>query len=213
MCQQQRCKGTICEQCRNLLPTVQHACLQCGLALQDRYETVCGQCLQHPPDVDHTRSLFHYAAPVAQMICQLKFQQGLEYARSLGEIMADRLQQLEVGLPQVLIPVPLHPKRMRSRGYNQALEMARPISRQLQIPIDTQLCFRSRHTHEQSQLSLKDRQRNMRRAFSLYAKTRQYQHVAIIDDVVTTGHTVNELARVLKQAGIKRVDVWSCCRA
>ncbi|MDH5183141.1 MAG: ComF family protein [Gammaproteobacteria bacterium] len=213
LCQQLRCRGGVCEPCRALLPVVHHACLQCGLPLDDHHETVCGRCLQHPPYVDHTIPLFHYAPPMAQMICRLKFQQGLEYARSLGELMANRLQQLEVPLPQVLIPVPLHPRRMRSRGYNQALELARPIGRQLQLPIDTKLCLRARHTHEQSQLSIKERKKNIRRAFSLCSDAKLYQHVAIIDDVVTTGHTVNELARILKQAGIKRVDVWTCCRA
>lgn len=213
LCQQESCRDVVCAQCRKLLPVVRHACRQCGLPLQDQYATVCGHCLQHPPYIDHTISLFHYATPMAEMICRLKFQQGLEYARGLGELMADRLKELKPDVPQALIPVPLHPKRMRNRGYNQALEMARPVSRQLQIPIDTQLCFRSRYTHEQSQLSIKERKRNIRKAFSLYAKTKQYLHVAVIDDVVTTGHTVNELARVLKQMGIQRVDVWTCCRA
>lgn len=213
LCQQVHSCHGICKQCRAQLPVVWHACLQCGLPLQELHETVCGQCLRHPPYIDRSISVFHYATPVSQMICRLKFEQGLEYACSLGELMLGRLMELPIHYPQALIPVPLHPRRMRQRGYNQALEMARPISRALQLPIDTQLCFRNRHTHEQSQLSLQDRKRNMRQAFSICNAAKQYQHVAIIDDVVTTGHTVNELARVLKQAGIKRVEVWSCCRA
>lgn len=213
LCQQGRTVDGICNWCRAQLPAINHACLQCGRILEDKLESVCGQCLLHPPYVDHTTALFHYAPPMAQMICRLKFQQGLEYATSLAELMADRLLELNVTPPQVLIPVPLHPKRMRSRGFNQALELARPISRRLKIPIDTQLCLRSRHTHEQSHLSIKDRKRNVRRAFALHRDAGSYQHIAIIDDVVTTGQTVNELARVLKKAGIKRVDVWTCCRA
>jgi len=210
---QQPTRDDICVWCRTQLPVVEHACLQCGEILNDRLETVCGQCLLHPPYVDHTSPIFHYAAPMAQMVCRLKFQQGLEYARILGGLMAERLDELSINRPQVLIPVPLHPKRMRNRGFNQAMELARPISRKLRIPIDTRLCVRSRHTHEQSQLSIQDRKRNVRRAFALHSGARPYRHVAIIDDVVTTGQTVNELARILKKTGIIRVDVWSCCRA
>lgn len=213
LCQQQLTRNGICAWCRSQLPVVEHACLQCGRILDEHIGTVCGQCLRHPPYVDHTIAPFHYAAPMAQMVCRLKFQQGLEYARLLGELMAEHLAGLTSPLPQALIPVPLHPKRMRRRGFNQAMELARPISRQLQIPVDTQLCMRSRHTLEQSQLSIEDRKRNVRRAFALHHDANTYGHVAIIDDVVTTGQTVNELARLLKKAGIKRVDVWSCCRA
>ena len=217
LCQNPLGERGICQQCLSLLPVILHACYRCGLPLESTSDRLCGQCLKHPPYIDHTVSLFHYTSPVAQLVCELKFRQGLEYALPLGALMAEHIQarvsELRLELPEVVIPVPLHPKRMRQRGYNQALELARPIARQLGLPIDNHLCLRSRHTHEQSQLAIEDRKRNIRSAFALQEGAKLYRHVAIVDDVVTTGQTVNELARVFKQAGIKRVDVWSCCRA
>lgn len=115
-------------------------------------------------------------------------------------------------MPHYLLPVPLHPERLRERGYNQALELARPLSRILGIPIAHRLCTRRRATLAQTSLDGGERRRNLRGAF-LPSLGEMPRHVAIIDDVVTTGTTVEELARTLRLAGVEVVEVWACARA
>jgi ComF family protein len=114
-------------------------------------------------------------------------------------------------LPQLLIPVPLHRKRLQERGFNQAVELARPLSRQLDIPLDFSSCRRVRDTRSQSELHVRERQRNVRGAFKLSGKI-EADHVALLDDVVTTGSTVTALAKVLRRTGVGRVDVWALAR-
>jgi len=107
--------------------------------------------------------------------------------------------------------VPLHPRRLRQRGYNQALELARIVGRLLQVPVDDRCCTRLIATQPQAELDQKARRRNLRGAFSATLAL-QAQHLAILDDVVTTGSTVSEVARVLRRAGCQRVDVWTIAR-
>jgi ComF family protein len=173
---------------------------------------LCGECLRRPPDYQHSVIPFLYAPPLTYLIKQMKFHRRLDLARGVGRLMADYLAERPDALPEVMIPVPLHPRRMRRRGYNQALELARPLASVLDLPIDTRMVRRQRATAEQSHLEMPLRRRNVQKAFVLN-RQRPYRHVAIVDDVVTSGHTVNELARVLRLAGVERVDVWSCCRA
>lgn len=114
-------------------------------------------------------------------------------------------------MPECIIPVPLHQQRLRERGFNQALELSRIISKQLNIPLNYSLCHRDKATPFQSGLSAKQRKQNLKNAFKV-AKNHSYQHVAIFDDVVTTGTTVNELARQLKQSGVRTIEVWAIAR-
>ncbi|WP_428357804.1 ComF family protein [Methyloprofundus sp.] len=112
----------------------------------------------------------------------------------------------------MIIPVPLHPKRYRQRGFNQTLEIGKIISQQLFIPIDNRCCLHIKNTPHQISLSGKQRQKNIKNAFQLQS-TPEAQHIAILDDVLTTGATANELAKELKITGVSRVDVWVCARA
>lgn len=114
--------------------------------------------------------------------------------------------------PQRLIPVPLHRKRYHQRGFNQAIEIAQPISRQLNIPLDTRCCLRRVDTTAQAELHADERRKNIRGAFQVRHHI-NYKHVAIIDDVVTTGATVNELAKMLRKEGVTKIEVWCCARA
>lgn len=116
-------------------------------------------------------------------------------------------------LPERLICVPLHPQRLRERGYNQALELAKPLARALRIPLDADALIRLRHTSAQTGLDAKARRRNLHAAFAVADPARLPAHVAVIDDVMTTGTTLRECARVLRQAGVARVDVWALARA
>ncbi len=116
-------------------------------------------------------------------------------------------------MPECLLPVPLHPARLSQRGYNQALVIARELQKLCGIPIDRSLCQRELETKEQALLAGNARWLNVKNAFAAISSSSELNHVALVDDVVTTGATVNELAKVLTRIGIKTIDVWSCCRS
>jgi ComF family protein len=146
---------------------------------------------------------------------ELKFHQLLVNAAVLGRLLADALQahgHYSKSLPDVILPVPLHRERLSERGFNQALEIARPISKVLQIPIAIQSAERTRHTAAQARLNAEKRGENLRNAFKIRTNVAGL-HIAILDDVITTGRTVESLSRALKAAGAKRVDVWAVARA
>ena len=130
----------------------------------------------------------------------------------MGEDLVTKVRQKQTALPDCLIPVPLHSFRLVNRGFNQALELARFLSRKFSIPIDSRLIKRTRHTDPQFDLPHKARQANVRKAFQLKGIP-IYKSVAIVDDIVTSGATANELAGLLKQAGINDVSVWALARA
>lgn len=201
----------LCQRCADSLPYHHNACPRCGLALAGPIAGCCGHCQTHPPAFDATFALFRYEEPARHLIHALKFRANYPCARLLGQLMAEALSDL-AERPGRLIPVPLHPKRYRERGFNQAAEIARGISRQLQIPVELNCCARTRATPPQTELPARERLRNLRKAFRIVTIP-QASHVAIVDDVVTTGTTVNELAKVLRAAGIERIDVWACARA
>ncbi|MEN8261233.1 MAG: ComF family protein [Pseudomonadota bacterium] len=146
-----------------------------------------------------------------RLIHDLKFHADFPCARLLGMLMAEYI----VGLPrqpECVIPVPLHPSRYRERGFNQAIEIARHVAKRTEIRLDLNACVRTRPTPPQSMLSAKERRTNLRHAFEV-VKPPAVRRIALIDDVITTGATVNELATALKQTGIEHVDVWACARA
>lgn len=204
----------LCADCLNDLPYNSVACPRCALSLpvQAAAGNLCGRCQQNPPAYDRAFSLFQYTHPASKLILRLKFNAKLNMARLLGELMAAHLQQQAQTLPQLIIPVPLHRSRLRGRGFNQALELARPVARKLGIPIDYQSCVRTRKTAVQSKLPAKDKHANVKNAFSVIRPIHA-RHVAIVDDVMTTGHTLEEVAKVLRKAGVERIDVWVVARA
>ena len=205
----------LCHACLAELPYNTPCCGRCALplAVATPAGTLCGQCQQAPPPYDSSFSLFHYAYPVDQLIQQLKFNAKLNVARLLGELMATRLQdKCRHAPPEIIIPVPLHTVRLRERGFNQALELARPIANRLGISVDAHSCIRTRPTAVQSLLAAKDRRANTRGAFKII-KPIDARHIAIVDDVMTTGHTLQEFAGVLRKAGARTIEVWTCARA
>ncbi len=205
----------ICPSCLAGLPHNQHACCQCALPLPVAsldQPVRCGQCLKKPPAFDHAISLFEYKDDAASLIMQLKFHDRLALSRLFGQLMLDRVRVEGVAGVDALLPVPLHRSRLRSRGFNQSVELARMLGRGLQIPLLRHQVERVVATSQQTGLDAKTRRQNIRGAFRVMAAM-PYEHVAIVDDVVTTGSTVNELSRVLKKAGVKTVSVWSVARA
>jgi ComF family protein len=199
----------LCRACAAELPYLETACRRCAIPLPQA--GICGRCQQKSPTFDVAHAVFDYSPPVAQLIQRLKFNGKLYNARLLGGLMAERLAAAQVELPELIVPVPLHTARLRERGFNQALELARPLARGLGVPLAAGLCRRRQATAPQTGLDARARRRNLKGAFEVCGTSAG--HVALVDDVMTTGSTVEVLARALKRAGVGRVDVWLCARA
>ena len=172
----------------------------------------CGRCLVDPPPYEQCIVPFHYAYPITSLVKAAKFGGQFMLAFQLGRLLAATLEYRLGVLPECLIPIPLHRNRLTERGFNQSLELARPIARRFKLPINFTDCVRIRHTAPQARLSGLERQLNVRFAFAVQRELR-YRHVALVDDVVTTGHTAAELCSQLIKAGVARVDVWALARA
>ena len=204
----------LCSGCLGDLPRILNACLQCGIeqvASEALTQTVCGQCRREPPPVTRTFCFGLYEPPLDYLILQLKFHAQLAVAPLLAGLLAQKIRGAEPQLPLALIPVPLHPTRLAERGYNQAGELARALGHELGLPTLPNLVRRTRHTDAQSALPAKERRKNVHDAFEVVGGDVP-AHVAIVDDVMTTGTTVWEMAKTLKQAGAQRVDAWIIAR-
>ena len=200
----------ICPDCQQQLPHNNSSCRICSLPLETDIDVICGQCQKQKPYFDTSLIPFLYETPVKQLITRLKFHHDLVAIRSLSQLFNQYFSHLTTEA-QCIIPVPLHPKRLAERGYNQALELARPVAKALSLKIDYSICKRPVQTEIQSGLSATKRKQNIKNAFNITAHS--YTHVIIFDDVVTTGATVNELSKALKQSGVKTVEVWAIARA
>lgn len=173
---------------------------------------VCARCYPRAPAFDSCLSGCIYRYPVDLMIKKLKYRARLDLAHALAQPLLETAGRgLEVA-PDCLLPVPLHRARLRSRGFNQAREIARVLSQRLSLPVDDQLLRRHRPTAQQFELRPEQRAKNVSGAFSLL-KTMDYKNIAIVDDVLTTGATAHELARLLKRHGAQNVQVWCLARA
>jgi Predicted amidophosphoribosyltransferases len=204
-------KLDLCRNCRETLPYLGNTCRTCGLPLTQSDLPLCGTCLKEPPPFDRMICAFRYEEPIRHLIQSLKFRSRHANARLLGTLLAESFDTAPA-LPEVVIPVPLHPFRYRERRFNQALEIARVVSSQLSIRLDYATCHRIRPTNAQAQLHAEERRKNIREAFAISSPL-AYRHIALLDDVVTTGATVSELATQFRQAGAARIDVWACARA
>ncbi|WP_394752326.1 double zinc ribbon domain-containing protein [Crenothrix sp.] len=203
----------LCDSCYRHLPSNHHCCWQCAETLEITTPTksLCGRCVSLKPAFDRTYAPFLHQGVPRYLITSLKFSANYKNARLLGNLLGDYLQK-HAELPDVIIPIPLHKSRYRERGFNQSIEIARTIAKQLKLPLDVESCIRHRDTQHQTSLTAKERRHNIKNAFSLI-KPITARHIAVVDDVMTTGSTVHELAAVLKNFGVKRVDVWACARA
>lgn len=205
----------ICTCCYQNLPALPPHCLRCGqFLIEIGSHRFCGQCLNKPPLFTHSHTLYPYVFPVSAMITQLKFQGQLSHAALFGHLLAEAVQQKwyrGTALPDQIIPIPLHPKRLAKRGFNQSLEIARPLSRYTGLAIDCRGLTRLRETPPQHTLPARQRRANLTRAFACQHRY-DGQHLALLDDVMTTGHTVSEAVRTLLAAGARQVDVWCIAR-
>lgn len=209
------CRGQaedlLCTACSADLPRVQgEFCPRC--ALDSPAGAICGRCLAHPPHYDATTAALAYRFPADALVQALKFRGELALAPFLGDLISERVSGADV---HCVIPVPLSPERLRSRGYNQALEIARQVWRRIApatgVRLAPELCERNRDTPAQMDLPLAERAKNVRGAFHcprLLAGAR----VAVLDDVMTTGATLDEIAATLKRAGAAHVANWVVAR-
>jgi ComF family protein len=213
--QNSQCSRDLCFNCYQELPHLTLTCPRCALPLKEVGPNIlCGHCLRYNPPFIETYALFYYEPPITRLILELKFNQNLAHARVLGELLTEKIHTqwyCNQSLPKLIIPVPLHPKRIQERGFNQAIEIARPIARALQLPLDTQSCQRIRHTAAQATLSASERLQNIKNAFHVSRNLNQ-QSIAVVDDVITTGHTVMEFCNTLKKNGAGPISVWCCAR-
>jgi ComF family protein len=201
--------NSLCASCGNQLQRVPNPCQYCGQP-NPVGGLVCPACLLNPPRWQKIIAPLQYRGLVRDYLIQLKFSEALYLAKSLGQECIDPFRQ-SLPKPEVLLPVPLHRTRLFERGYNQAYEIATVLSGALGIPIDRNSLTRTRPTLSQSGLSSPQRESNIRKAFA-YTPKREYRHVALIDDIVTTGSTVTEITRVLHRGGVEYVEVWALAR-
>ncbi len=164
-------------------------------------------------------SAFPYAPPIDDLVRGLKFGKRLHCARLLGRLLAIRAAQAGAELPDCFVPVPLHPARLRRRGFNQALEITRVLARRLGVALDARCVERVRPGVPQTALPAKQRLKNPRGAFDIsnvfdkrLKRPSHLRFVVVVDDVMTTGATINEVARVLRKAGVERVEAWVAAR-
>ena len=207
LCGEGGCADLLCHACRADLPRLPaDACPRC--AQPSPGGAVCGGCLRHPPAFDATRAAFRYGFPLDRLVQMLKFGHRLAVADFLARAM------LAAGRPEgeCLIPVPLSRPRLAGRGFNQALEIARPLARETGLPLLPRVCLRAQDTPPQSALPWKVRRANVRRAFECQADF-SGRSVILVDDVMTSGATLDELAGVVRLHGAARVSCWVAARA
>ncbi len=203
----------LCSGCLADLPRNTCCCARCALPLDHPAEQ-CGICLKREPPFASAWVPFRYAHPLDLLEARFKFHRDLAAGRLLASLVIDAAHRhLTAPLPECLLCVPLHRDRLRARGYNQALELARPLARALGIPLDAHALIRTRSTSAQTGLDAKARRRNLHDAFAVSADAKLPAHIAILDDVMTTGTTLRECAKVLRHVGVERVDVWALARA
>jgi ComF family protein len=196
-------KPIVCEGCaEDFFASSPYRCPRCAITLPVE-GSVCASCLRHPPQYDATITLADYAAPIDGLVLALKFGHRLELAPILGALLAARVRSLSEQ-SAVLVPVPLAYERLAERGFNQSLEIARATARSLGARLDCRCLARIRHAAAQASLSLDARRRNIRGAFLVRGNVRGLRLI-VIDDVMTSGSTLDEVARVLKGAGAEHV--------
>lgn len=200
----------LCADCAAELPRNRSCCMRCALPLATPAQ-LCGECQRRTPPWDAAWAPFRYGWPLDRLESRYKFGADLAAGRVLSTLW--RREPSPIEPPQLLLAVPLHLGRLRERGYNQALELARPLARDLDVPLRHDVLQRIRLTDAQTELDAVGRRRNVRGAFALRASIALPAHVAILDDVMTTGATLAECAHVLRRAGVSRVDVWALARA
>ena len=202
----------LCRDCRAGLPYLPgNGCPVCALpsALPSAPPVVCGRCLAEPPNFDESIAALAYAYPVEPLIRRCKYHGAVALSALFGDLLSAAI--VGAARPDLMTAVPLAKARLAERGFNQALEIARPLARRSGLPLRADLVFRVRDTHAQADLPFAERRNNVRGAFAC-VENLDRMHIAVIDDVMTTGATLDEFARTLKARGAARVVNWVVAR-
>ena len=208
LCMAADCRQLLCAACADDLPRLPATrCPRC--ALPTPAGETCGRCLAKPPHFDRTIAAYRYDFPLDKLIHAFKYGHRLALANFFGQALNEACS---VTAADRIIPMPLHSERLRQRGFNQALELARPVAARLNTPLDAKHCLRTRDTRPQADLPWRERARNMRGAFHCTTDF-SGQRLLLIDDVMTTGASLDECARTLKLHGAASVDVLVVARA
>lgn len=208
VCGEVAAAAPLCGNCQAALPRWerQRACPVCAQRVANA--ELCGQCLRSPPAYDRVQAVFDYRFPVNRMVQALKYRQRFAMAAYFARLMAECVAPGEF---DVIVPLPLHNQRLRQRGFNQAVEIARPLSRALRLPLDVDGAVRHKACPPQEGLSRRERRRNVRGVFSCRHPFAQ-RRILLVDDVMTTGATLDALAAALKGAGARRVEALVLAR-
>lgn len=199
----------VCMACFEFLTPITSACIYCALPLPKSKFMTCGTCIQKKPYFDYTLAPFVFEEPLRTLLHEFKYHQGLYLLSFLAKLIIQNLPT-EALTTECLIPVPMHPLRLRQRGFNQATELAKFIGSQLHIPHNAFLCQKSIYTLPQAGLKAEQRKKNLQNSFQIHAL--DYKRITLIDDLITTGSTANELAKAFKERGVEQVNVWCCAR-
>lgn len=204
----------LCDACIGRFAAPRPRCERCAIAVPPG-TAVCGACLREPPPFERAVAALDYAAPWDDLVRRFKFDAALDLGDALAQRLLDALRRAAAPRPDWLLPVPLADERLRERGYNQAWELARRVARPLACPSDPWLLLRPRHTPHQLSLPPAERAANVRGAFAIEPRRRRELHgrsVALLDDVMTTGATLAEAARIVLHGGAASVQVWVLAR-
>jgi ComF family protein len=206
----------ICPPCSTELPRVEHSCQHCSLPLTHSDDHMCGQCQNHPAPWDSAVAALVYDFPVDQLVRRFKFSRSLASGQLLAQELTRAIVKRSAGLPDVIVAVPLHRSRFFTRTFNQSEFLARHAAKALGVPVNAGLLRRQRRTRAHSGLDAASRRINIRGAFTCRIPPGwgdSVRHVALVDDVMTTGATLAECTRALKSSGIACVSVWVAARA
>ena len=204
----------LCDGCSFDLPWNHHCCRQCALPLGTlSNEYSCADCLSNSPSFGKTIASFKYEFPIRQAIHLFKYQSKRYVLHTLSPALIETIKEhyTEATLPEVLIPAPMDKAKRKQRHYNHALLLARDIGKRIRIPVEAKTLLKTKNTTSQTGLNKRQRIRNLKGAFDI-VKPVSYRHVALIDDVMTTGATAESMAKMLLDAGVERVDIWCIAR-
>jgi ComF family protein len=205
---------TICSSCTARFAQPVPRCEQCAVRVPTGVR-LCGACVVNPPAFDRALAAVDYAHPWSALVTQFKFHGALDLAPALASLLQAVQQRSGAPLPQIVLPVPLSPQRLRERGFNQAWELTRRVAGELKVAADAQLLLRVKDSAHQLALPPEQRAANVRGVFAVEPLRRSELNglrVAVIDDVMTTGATLGEIAKLLKQAGASHVEAWALAR-
>ncbi len=200
----------LCVACQSHLPLSGQTCFVCGLP-STHCKIPCGECLKNSPPYDRSISAFHYQPPISDFITQYKYAGRLELLPLMADYLIHAIEQSLKQKPDLLIPIPLFYKKRNKRGFNQSRLIANILAKQFAIDVSSDQVVRTRETQTQASLNASQRKINLKNAFKI--KGILPERIAIIDDIVTTGATVSELASVALKHGAKHIEIWSLARA